>query len=128
MVVRSQRSMRAVCAIVGSAVVLVVLAWPTASSARDLVVQSFDGTPIVAHFFPSAGRRPGERAPTVMVGTAYATRGATNPDDLRGDRIGIATIRNAGFNALTWDSRGFGGSGGWRSLIHLISRRATLKR
>ena len=29
-----------------------------------------------------------------------------------GDRIGVGVLLNAGFNVLTWDPRGFGGSGG----------------
>ena len=35
-----------------------------AAHARDLIVRSFDGTPISASFFPAAGLKPGERAPT----------------------------------------------------------------
>ena len=88
------------------------LAWPTAASARDVVVTSFDGAPIVAHFFPAAGLQPDERQPTVLFGAPYATHGAIDPDGVSGERLGISDMRNAGFNVLTWDPRGFGGSGG----------------
>lgn len=90
---------------------LVALA-PAPASARDLTVASFDGTPIVAHFFPAGGLRPGERRATVIVGGAYAAPGSSDPSDDSGDRIGIGNLRDAGFNVLTWDPRGFGGSGG----------------
>lgn len=95
-----------------SALVVLGLVAPAAAAGRDLVVASFDATPIVAHFCPAVGLQPGHRRPTVIVGTAYATKGTTDPDDNSGDRIGIGNLRNAGFNVLTWDPRGFGGSGG----------------
>jgi len=107
-----RRHMRGARVAVVSAVMLAGLVAPAAAAARDLVVPSFDGTPIVAHFFPAAGLQTGERQPTVIVGSAYATGGATDPNDTTVDRIGIATMRNAGFNVLTWDPRGFGESGG----------------
>ena len=96
----------------GAASVLVLLGWTAVASARDAVVKSFDGTPIVAHFYPAAGLAAGERAPTVLIGPGYGNRGDTNPDQNRGDRIGSATLRDAGFNVVTWDPRGLGGSGG----------------
>ena len=91
---------------------LTALAAPGPAAARDLAVRSFDGVSIVAHFLPAAGLQPGERRPTVIEGTSFAARGVTDPGDNSTDRIGIATMRDAGFNVLTWDSRGFGGSGG----------------
>lgn len=97
---------------VGAASMLMLLGWTAAASARDVVVKSFDGTPIVAHFYPAAGLAAGERAPTVLIGPGYGNRGDTKPDRSVGDRIGSANLRNAGFNVVTWDPRGFGGSGG----------------
>lgn len=79
--------------------------------ARDAVVTSFDGTPIVMHFFEATGLSPGERAPTVLVGPGYTKRGNARGDDVS-DLIGAATLRAAGYNVLTWDPRGLGSSGG----------------
>lgn len=97
---------------IGAASILMALSWPAAASARDVVVRSFDGTPIVAHFYPASGLAAGEQAPTVLIGPGYGSRADTKPDQNLGDRIGSANLRNAGFNVLTWDPRGFGGSGG----------------
>lgn len=82
------------------------------ASARDAVVRSFDGTPIVVHFFGPATPPPGGRAPTVLVGATYPSPGETRADLDVGDRIGLATLRNAGYNVVTFDPRGLGGSGG----------------
>jgi hypothetical protein len=43
-----------------------------------------------------------------MVGTAYATHGETDPQNNSGDRTGTGNLRDAKFNVLTWDPRGFG--------------------
>jgi ABC-2 type transport system ATP-binding protein len=97
---------------------LVVLAWvvvtlsSSTAHARDIVVASFDGTPIVTHFYPAAGLPAGERAPTVLYGSGFALRGPTTPDQSGGVRLGLGELRNDGYNVLTWDARGFGGSGG----------------
>ena len=79
-----------------SMLVLAVLAALLAAPpphARDAVVRSFDGTPIVTHFFPAEGLAPGKRAPTVLAGHGYGMTGQTNQDagsdtDLRPDRRG----------------------------------------
>ncbi|HEV2058931.1 MAG TPA: alpha/beta fold hydrolase, partial [Solirubrobacteraceae bacterium] len=97
---------------VGAASILMTLSWTAAASARDVVVRSFDGTPIVAHFYPAGGLAAGEQAPTVLIGPGYGNRADTKPEQNVGDRIGSANLRNAGFNVVTWDPRGFGGSGG----------------
>jgi len=88
---------------------------PSVAEARDATVRSFDGTPIVTHFFPAAGLGAGERAPTVLVGHGWGQQGETDPDarsEERFGQIGVGPLRRAGFNILTWDARGFGGSGG----------------
>lgn len=82
------------------------------AAARDAVVTSFDGTPIVVHFFGPATPPPAGRAPTVLVGATYPSPGETRADLDVGDRIGLATLRNAGYNVVTFDPRGLGGSGG----------------
>src|SRR5688500_11287658 len=77
---------------------------PAPALARDVVVESFDGTDILAHFLPApaAGKKP-----TIMVGHGFGGQGERNPD-----ASGIKRLLNAGFNVLTWDARGFGSSGG----------------
>jgi ABC-2 type transport system ATP-binding protein len=89
------------------------LALPAAASARDLLVRSFDGTPIIAHFFPAAGLQPGQRAPTVLLGAGWSRGGSTDPEGGTEilSKVGIRILRRSGYNTLTWDARGFGGSG-----------------
>ena len=84
----------------------------TPATARDAVVPSFDGTPIAVHFFTPPAPPPGGRAPTVVVGSTYPSAGETRAEQDVGDRIGLATLRSAGYNVLTFDPRGLGGSGG----------------
>ncbi len=85
-------------------------AWCTPAYGRDAVVTSFDGTPIVAHFYETWGaNRP---APTVLVGAGYGRAGSTSPGrDVPGE-LGTGLFLAAGYNVLTWDPRGLGGSGG----------------
>src|SRR4051794_21333788 len=102
--------------LVGAAVALALLcALPAAAQARDFTVRSFDQTAISAHFFPAAGLAAGQRAPTVLVGPGWSSPGDTNQDssseELFGG-VGLGPLRNAGYNVLTWDPRGFGSSGG----------------
>lgn len=85
------------------------LALVPGAQARDAIVESFDGTPIVTHFFPAPGLKRGERAPTIMIGHGWGGTGATNPPP---------DFANAGYNVLTWDARGFGGSGGTVMIDH----------
>lgn len=85
------------------------LALAPGAHARDAIVESFDGTPIVTHFFPAPGLEDGGRAPTIMIGHGWGGTGATSPP---GD------FAAAGYNVLTWDARGFGGSGGTVTIDH----------
>jgi pimeloyl-ACP methyl ester carboxylesterase len=80
-----------------------------AAQARDAIVTSFDDTPIVTHFFPAPGLQPGETAPTLMIGHGWGGTGATSPQ---------AEYADARYNVLTWDARGFGGSGGTVMIDH----------
>jgi ABC-2 type transport system ATP-binding protein len=84
--------------IVLAIVLLLVSAAPAA--ARDAVVRSFDGTELHVSFFPA---KAGKRAPTVLVTHGWAGKRERTPS---------AALHDAGFNILTWDSRGFGDSGG----------------
>lgn len=83
--------------------------------ARDDTVTSFDGTSIALHFFPAAGLATGGKAPTVLFGPGWSSGGATDENgasDPGTGIVGVGPLRNAGFNVLTWDPRGFGKSGG----------------
>jgi ABC-2 type transport system ATP-binding protein len=94
------------------AVVALLLPGVPAAQARDVNVRSFDGVTIRAHFYPASSRAVDERVPTVLIGPGYPTLGDTNPDGDTSDQIGQRTLRAAGYNTLTWDPRGIGGSGG----------------
>ena len=92
-----------------------LLALPAAAAARDTTVRSFDGTSLVVHFFPAAHLKHGARVPTVLVGPGWSAPGSTNENGATstgGGAVGIGPLRRAGYNVLTWDPRGFGGSGG----------------
>jgi ABC-2 type transport system ATP-binding protein len=92
---------------------LLVAAVPAA--ARDTVVTSFDGTQLQVSFFPAAGLQPGQTAPTILQTHGWGGSRETDPDgasDPGTGNVGTGPLRNAGFNVLTWDSRGFGQSGG----------------
>jgi ABC-2 type transport system ATP-binding protein len=85
------------------------------AQARDATVRSFDQTAINMHFFPSAGLAAGQRAPTVLIGPGWSMAGETDEnsssEELFGG-VGVGALRQAGYNVLTWDPRGFGQSGG----------------
>jgi ABC-2 type transport system ATP-binding protein len=97
------------------AAVAAALAAAPAAGARDVIVRSFDGAPISASFFPAEGLAPGERAPTILETHGW---GAVRDKDENSatlspfGQVGLGPLRKAGFNVLTWDSRGFGESGG----------------
>ncbi len=91
-----------------------------APAPRDVRVLSFDRAPINVHFMPATGLVAGQSAPTVFLAPALGTPGATNIDgtpfdlilsDLGGE-VGVADLRNAGYNVVTWDPRGQYFSGG----------------
>jgi ABC-2 type transport system ATP-binding protein len=91
-----------------------MLAPASAADARDVVVTSFDGTKIYAHFFPAT--KPGAKAPTVLSGHGWGGTGSTAIDGGKGfgtgGNIDIGDLHRAGYNVVTWDARGFGRSGG----------------
>jgi ABC-2 type transport system ATP-binding protein len=98
--------MRRLLAVFAGCVALAAV-WAAPADARDATVTSFDGTPIIAHFFPGNGVSADAPAPTIMVGPGWSQPGETDPS---GGSIGGFVA--AGYNVLTWDPRGFGGSGG----------------
>jgi ABC-2 type transport system ATP-binding protein len=108
------RRLRAYVLVLSAIAVALMLAAGTAA-ARDAHVRSFDGTEILVHFFPAAGLKAHHRAPTVLMGPGWGQLGSTDPNSKTSTVagvIGIGALRNHGYNVLTWDPRGFGGSGG----------------
>jgi ABC-2 type transport system ATP-binding protein len=81
------------------------------AQARDDIVESFDGTPIVTHFYPAAGLEEGTRAPTILIGHGWGGTGEAEDGS-------PAPFIAAGYNVVTWDARGFGGSGGTVMIDH----------
>ena len=93
------------------------LALPAVADARDAIVTSFDGTPINTHFYPGDGVTPEQPAPTILVGPGWSMSGSTQQQGASGAEgmFGVSPISiflRDGYNVLTWDPRGFGGSGG----------------
>ncbi len=82
------------------------LAAAPSAQARTSFITSFDGTRIVYNFYPAPGLAKGATAPTVMNGPGYSSGGAKDTDKTP------AAMLKDGYNVLTWDPRGFGGSGG----------------
>lgn len=78
--------------------------------AYTVKVTSFDGTPISMNYFPASGLQAGEEAPTIFSGAGLSSAGDTNP--YSGGATGVGTFRDAGYNVVTWDSRGEHDSGG----------------
>jgi ABC-2 type transport system ATP-binding protein len=82
------------------------------AQARDATITSFDGTRIALSLHPAAG---GGKAPTILQGHGWGGSRDKNPDSATNDgvgNVGVGPLRRAGFNVLTWDSRGFGESTG----------------
>jgi ABC-2 type transport system ATP-binding protein len=101
--------------------VATLLAGAPAAHAGDVTVTSFDGTPIAASLLPATGLAPGARAPTVLMTHGWGLvrdRGDSAVPMSAFGAAGTAALRDAGFNVLTWDSRGFGESGGTVMVDH----------
>lgn len=78
-------------------------------------VVSFDGTKISTNFFPASGIAAGETAPSVLNGPGLGSPGETDPytpAGTFGSVPGVAVMRDAGYNVVTWDPRGEFASGG----------------
>ena len=78
-------------------------------------VASFDGTKISVNFFPAAGLQNGQDAETIFNGPGLGSAGYTDPTaviSLANLIPGIKTLRDGGYNVVTWDPRGEYDSGG----------------
>jgi ABC-2 type transport system ATP-binding protein len=81
---------------------------------------SFDGTLISLNWFPASTQGPdgvpaGDLAPTILNGPGLATAGQTDPYTPYGITEltpGVQSLRNDGYNVVTWDPRGEFASGG----------------
>src|SRR5688500_2463426 len=72
----------------------------------DIVVTSWDGTPIVATLMLPDGASAAAPVPVIIGTHGWAGSRARTPSGL------VATLLEEGYAVLTWDSRGFGESGG----------------
>lgn len=87
-----------------------VAAQESAPTIRTEVVESFDGTPLVATLLVPPGVGAGSPAPLVLRTHGWGGRGEQAPAGF------IGRLLDAGYIVLTWDQRGFGCSGG---AVHL---------
>jgi ABC-2 type transport system ATP-binding protein len=102
-------------ALAGFASVLTLAAVPAAASAQQVTITSFDGTRIDADFEPAVGLAPGAKGPTIVMTHGFgATRETTEIEAMAEPRgqIPAGAFRARGYNTITYDSRGFGRSGG----------------
>jgi ABC-2 type transport system ATP-binding protein len=79
----------------------------------DTFVTSFDGTQLQVHLMRTEHRAADDTAPVVMIAHGFGEAGPSDPDGKR--LAGAPTIRpvlDAGYDVLTWDARGHGGSQG----------------
>ena len=70
----------------------------------------------------------GGKAPTILEGHGWGGTGETDPNaasDEGTGNVGVGALRKAGFNVLTWDSRGFGNSAVRSPSTRPTRRRAT---
>jgi ABC-2 type transport system ATP-binding protein len=76
----------------------------------DWTLVSFDDSRLRLHWYPADSAGP---SPTLLQGPGWGFGGATatGGSGLFGD-LSIASLRDAGYNVLTWDPRGFGLSTG----------------
>jgi ABC-2 type transport system ATP-binding protein len=108
---------RRVGGIAGAALAMSAFVSAPAAVAKDVTITSFDGTKIVAHWFPGKGVDSSSPSPTILDGPGWSQPGDTSTSDTPGAGAifgvpGISNFISHGYNVLTWDPRGFGQSGG----------------
>lgn len=89
----------------------------TATSAMTedpIVIRSFDGTPIIARMMLPARASSSTQVPAILMTHGWGGSRPTGTADTLDDVI-IRKLLDAGYGVLTWDSRGFGQSGGQAS-------------
>ncbi|MFN8016943.1 MAG: CocE/NonD family hydrolase [Acidimicrobiales bacterium] len=78
---------------------------------------SFDGTPIRLNWMPVATASKAKPAPTILMGPGWSETGDTSTTgSVLFASLSIPTMWDHGYNVVTWDPRGFGGSGGKASV------------
>nr|MCH9768490.1 peptidase S15 [Actinomycetes bacterium] len=110
-----------------------------APAAFTTMVTSFDGVQISTNIFPAAGLMEGETAPTVLNGPGLGASGNIDANSvwtIQGMVPGVMSLRDAGYNYISWDPRGEHASGGFlqldnpffegRDVQHIIDYAATL--
>ncbi len=87
--------------------------------AYTVKVTSFDDIPISSNYYPATGLQAGQTAPTVYTTAGLSSPGQTDPYLEWDPSIvfvnlvpGVGPLREAGYNVVTWDSRGKAASGG----------------
>src|SRR4051794_28049724 len=77
-----------------------------AGSEHDYTLTAFDDSKIRLHWFPIAGP-----APVILMGPGWGEAGAEEKSGtgLFGDSP-VTSLKQQGYNVLTWDPRGFGKS------------------
>ena len=87
---------------------------PVAGAPADRTMTSFDGAKIRLHWFPTPKATEADPAPTVLEGPGWGQSGSVD-DGKATSFLGSTSVhglREAGYNVLTWDPRGFGKSTG----------------
>lgn len=117
-VCRTTDTVRAMCSrwwralLAVSLVSVSVVAAPTTSTAQEVptatthVVESFDGTPLLANLFVPPDVDDARPAPLVLLTHGWGGAGQKEATGF------VADLLDAGYVVLTWDQRGFGCSGG----------------
>jgi ABC-2 type transport system ATP-binding protein len=98
--------------------IVLTFALAAPAAAREAVVTSFDGAQLHVSFHPA---KAGQKAPTILQTHGWGQKRDQNPNSASSNgtgNVGTGPLRKAGFNVLTWDSRGFGESGGTVQVDH----------
>jgi ABC-2 type transport system ATP-binding protein len=110
---RNHLPVRIRSAIVATLLLVLLAGVPPSTSAQesvtiedDIVVRSSDGTPIVATLMLPAGASTEHPVPAIIGTHGWAGSRSRSPSGL------AARLIDEGYAILTWDSRGFGQSGG----------------
>jgi ABC-2 type transport system ATP-binding protein len=85
---------------------------PVPGTPSDRTLTGVDDARIRLHWFPLANP-PAKGAPTVLMGPGWGSGGSTDTQSAGSHgNVTIKDLRDAGYNVMTWDPRGFGASTG----------------